>query len=186
MGLRGRTRLLDYRLFFVTTTCNSFLPLIEPNEIKDLLIRSLIFCNEKYHADIVAYALMPEHLHLMVHFREENHLSYYMREFKKFTSVQIRKYWEKENPKIFRRITIASDQISGTAGTSKYKVWMDRFDDLYLYSRKVCYTKLRYINKNPVERGLCAKPEDYEYCSGAFYNGRLDTKIALVHLHDLL
>jgi putative transposase len=179
MGLRGRTRLVDYRLFFVTTTCNSFLPLIEPNCIKDLLIESLNFCNKKYNASLVSYALMPEHLHLMIYFREENHLSEYMREFKKFTSVRIRKYWEKENPAMAKKITVNTP-------IQTYKVWMDRFDDLHLYSTKVCYTKLRYINNNPVERGLCERPQDYEYSSAAFYAGKSDQKAQLVHLHDLL
>ncbi len=184
MGLRGRTRLTDFSLFFVTTTCHEFLPLIESKEMKDLLVENLIYYNEKYEAEIVAYALMPEHLHLMIYFRNGNHLIDYMRDFKKFTSKRIVEYWAKTKPDVLAKLSGIPnhDAVKG----QKYKVWMDRFDDLHLYSSKVCVTKLRYINKNPVERGLCNREEDYDYSSAAFYNGKSDIKIQLTHLRDLL
>lgn len=102
-----------------------------------------------------------------------------MRDFKKFTSVEIRRYWEKNSPEMVQKIR---HEFAG----QKFKVWMDRFDDLHLYSRKVSYTKLNYINNNPVERGLCCAPEDYTYSSGCFYAGKPENKVPLVHLSDLL
>lgn len=186
MGLRGRTRLTDYSLFFVTTTCHDFLPLIESKEMKDLLIENLNHYNEKYDAEIVAYALMPEHIHLMIYFRNGNHLIEYMRDFKRFTSKKIQEYWAKTKPDVLGKLAWCRNPNSDTASRQKYKVWMDRFDDLHLYSSRVCIIKLRYINKNPVERGLCYVEEDYDYSSAAFYNGKPDNKIPLTHLRDLL
>lgn len=177
MGLRGRTRLLDYHLFFVTTTCHEFIPLIQSEAAKDILIENLNFYCKKYKAHIVAYALMPEHLHLMIYFSEENKLIEYMRDFKKFTSVQINKYLKQQESGAGRDETITS---------RNNKVWMERFDDLYLYSNKVCYTKLNYINRNPVKRGLCEHAGDYEYSSGGFYEGKPHAKIPLLHLSELL
>lgn len=179
MGLRNRTQLRDFHLSFVTTTCHNFLPLIEPEAVKQILIESLKFCNHKYHAAIVAYALMPEHLHLLLYFKEETMLIEYMRDFKKFTSVQIKRYWQKESPEVL-------NQLIHVDKRQKYKVWMERFDDVILYSPKVCYTKLNYVNNNPRKRGLCASSEDYEYCSAKFYAGKEDDKIELVHLCELL
>ncbi len=179
MGLRGRTRLKEYSLFFVTTTCHEFLPLIESKEMKDMLMENLNFYNKKYDAEIVSYALMPEHIHLMIYFRNENLLIDYMRDFKRFTSKKIIEYWQMKNPEVM-------DKLTHYSGAQKHKAWMDRFDDVYLYSPKVCYTKLRYINNNPVERGLCEHPQDYQYSSAAFYNGQVDSKITLTHLQDLL
>lgn len=179
MGLRGRTQLRDFHLSFVTTTCNKFIPLIEPVAVKNILIDSLKFCNAKYNAAIVAYALMPEHIHLLLYFHEETKLIEYMRDFKKFTSVQIRRYWCDHQPEILEHIRYEN---SG----QKFKVWMDRFDDVILYSPKVCYTKLNYVNNNPRKRGLCNQSEQYEYCSAAFYRGIPDPKITVLHLQDLL
>lgn len=179
MGLRGRTQLKDFHLSFVTTTCNKFIPLIEPNAVKDLLLDSLKFCNKKYNASIVAYALMPEHLHLLLYFHEETKLIEYMRDFKKYTSTFIRKYRDDQQPEILEQIRHDKDGV-------KFKVWMDRFDDVILYTSRVCYIKLNYVNNNPKKRGLCEYPEDYEYCSAGFYRGIDDPKIKLLHLNDLL
>lgn len=177
MGLRGRTRFTDYSLFFVTTTCNSFLPLIEPKEVKDILIENLIFYNKKCDAEIAAYALMPEHIHLMICFRNGNRLSEYMRDFKRFTTRKILEFWQSRDPSVLRKLRHDGQH---------YKVWMDRFDDVVLYSPKVCYTKLNYINNNPVKRGLCARAADYEYCSGGFYAGQGHDLLPLTHLSHLL
>lgn len=63
---------------------------------------------------------------------------------------------------------------------------MDRFNDVILYSSKVCYRKLNYVNNNPKKRGLCEHASDYEYCSAGFYAGHPETKIELLHLSELL
>jgi putative transposase len=165
-------------LFFVTTTCNSFIPLIEPKEVKDILIENLIFYNKKCDAEIVAYALMPEHIHLMIYFRNGNRLSEYMRDFKRFTTRKILEYWKARNSAMLKRIAHPGDQ--------HYKVWMDRFDDVVLYSEKHSIIKLNYINDNPVKRGLCTDVVEYEYSSGAFYAGMEHKLLPLVHLRDLL
>ncbi len=179
MGLRGRTNLKDFHLSFVTTTCHKFIPLIEPVPVKKILLDSLNFCNKKYEASIVAYALMPEHIHLLLYFHEETKLIEYMRDFKKYTSTFIRKYWDEEQPEILERIRYENDGQT-------FKVWMDRFDDVILYTSKVCYTKLNYVNNNPKERGLCVNSLDYEFSSARFYDGIPDEKLRLLHLSELL
>lgn len=179
MGLRGRTQLTNYQLFFVTTTCEDFLPLIEPQDVKDILVNSLLFCNAKYNAEIVAYALMPEHIHLIIHFKAGNQLSQYMQSFKRFTSRKTLDYWAQHQSGLLKKLKYWDRGLLG------YKIWQDRFHDVTLYSLKICWTKLNYINNNPVKAGLCDKAEDYPYSSGAFYNGMPDTKIPLTHMKDI-
>lgn len=178
MGLRGRTQSTSYKLFFVTTTCNDFLPLLEPQAVKEILVKSLLFCNEKYNAAIVAYALMPEHIHLMIYFKNNSRLSEYMHSFKRFTSREILEYWKTHQPELLKKLEYWHRGMG-------HKIWQDRFHDLALYSPQVCYAKLNYINNNPVKAGLCEKTEDYEYSSGAFYAGMPDTKFPVIHLKDI-
>jgi putative transposase len=138
--------------------------------VKHLLLESLKFCNNKYNA-IVAYALMPEHIHLLLYFKEETMLIEYMRDFKKFTSVQIRHHWQNEQPGIL-------DQLHHRNRKQQFKVWMERFDDVILYSSRVCCIKLNYVNNNPKKRGLCTCSEEYEYSSARFYAGQTDPKLS--------
>ncbi len=52
-----------------------------------------------------------------------------------------------------------------------FKVWVDRFDDVYLKSKAVLETKLEYTHTNPMQEhwNLVTRPEDWPYSSAMFY-----------------
>ena len=56
-----------------------------------------------------------------------------------------------------------------------FKIWTDRYDDVYLYSRDVCETKIAYIHNNPIKAGLASYPAEYLFSSAAFYEGKRET-----------
>jgi len=62
----------------------------------------------------------------------------------------------------------------------KFKIWEDRFDDLYLTRKETFWTKFNYIHNNPVKAGLVEKPEDYPYSSARNYY--LETKEGLLEV----
>ena len=86
-----------------------------------------------------------------------------MRDFKKFTSGEIRRMLEKDNQ------TELLNKIKYDFREQKFKVWQDRFDDVFLESINVVETKINYIHENPVKKGLVKLPEDYKYSSAAYY-----------------
>ena len=47
--------------------------------------------------------------------------------------------------------------------------WQERYYDFNVYSREKYFDKLRYMHRNPVKRGLCAKPEDWLWSSFRHY-----------------
>jgi putative transposase len=180
MPLRDRSRLTDYSCFFITTTCNNWLNLLQSEKYFSLLYDSLNFVNKKYNAQIVAYVFMPNHIHLIIYFHKENHLSAYMRDFKKFTSVQIRTLIESD------RQDILLDQLRYSKREQKFKVWMDRFDDVFIKSTKVLLTKIQYIHANPVKKGLSKYQEDYKHSSAGFYFKESNPLIPILHYSELI
>ncbi len=52
-----------------------------------------------------------------------------------------------------------------------FKVWQDRFDDVYLANKKILETKLNYIHTNPMQAhwSLATSPEKWPYSSAMFY-----------------
>jgi len=52
-----------------------------------------------------------------------------------------------------------------------FKVWQDRFDDVYLANKKLLETKLDYIHTNHLQEhwNLVSKPEDWLHSSAMFY-----------------
>ncbi|MCK8493459.1 transposase [Spirosoma sp. RP8] len=177
MGLRNRTLLTEERCFFVTTTCWHHQPLLFDNNCYKILFDSFAFYNQKYHARLVAYVFMTNYIHFIIVFLEKNHLIEYMRDFKKFTSLKLREYIQLTRPHFL-------DDIAYAYRTQHFKIWTDRFDDVYLYSRDVCETKIDYMHTNPVRAGMVNCAADYRYSSMAFYNG-LRPQSQLLHYREL-
>ena len=85
-----------------------------------------------------------------------------MRDFKRYTSIKIRKQLELSNEQ-----EILNRLIRNAKGynNQKYKVWMDRYDDVMITTETVFCTKMNYIHNNPVKSGLVLKMEDWKYSS---------------------
>ncbi len=48
-------------------------------------------------------------------------------------------------------------------------VWQRRFYDFVVFSEKKRAEKLRYMHRNPVERGLALEPEQWAWSSFRYY-----------------
>ncbi len=164
----------------MTTTCNGWKPLIRQTDSYDLINSSLTFVGEKYNCDVLGYVIMPNHLHLLLYFKGENHLSGYMRDFKKFTSVKIRQ--ELEN----RNLIYTLDSIRTDSRNRIFKVWEERFDDQYIRSKAMLKHKLDYIHENPLQShwNLVEYPDDYAYSSASFYGNGLCPDLRVVHYKE--
>lgn len=175
MGLRNRNKYKEFNCFFVTTTCLNFIPLIELTNSYQILEQSLVFVCHKYKVDILAYVLMPNHLHLIIYFKEENSLSEFMRDFKKYTSVEIIKRIKEQNQQHLLR------KLKSNQEGRKYQIWQNRFDDLFLESKWLLEQKLDYIHSNPLQAKweLVTDATDYNYSSASYYymNQQLGLKV---------
>ena len=81
MGLRNRSQLKHKRCFFVTTTYNQWLHIFDSPPYFELISDSLNFVADKYNAEVLGYVFMPNHLHFIITFNEEeNQLSNLMRD----------------------------------------------------------------------------------------------------------
>ena len=164
MGTRHREKFTTKRVRFITTTCNEWLNIFI-NESYFLILRdSLHFVNTQYNSDILAYVLMPNHIHLVNLFEDGQDISDYMRDFKKFTSGEIRRKIEQD-----QRLELLN-LLRYIEREQKFKIWKDRFDDVYLDGINNIQTKINYIHQNPVRKGLVKYAVDYPYSSAEFYS----------------
>lgn len=165
MGLRNRTSYSEEQCFFVTTTCFQKHRLLSVPGAMEIVCDSINFLVEKYQCRILAYVIMPNHIHLVIYFPEENRLSDFMRDFKKFTSVKIRQLIDHKNH--MRLLQSIKYEKEG----QRFKVWTDRFDDVYITKRDLLLVKVDYIHNNPLQEHwqLAETPEDYLYSSAAYY-----------------
>ncbi|MEP2774213.1 MAG: transposase [Fulvivirga sp.] len=165
MGLRNRNLYKGEKCFFVTTTCIHWINFIEYSKSYEILENSLNYVSEKYKASILAYVIMPNHMHAVVYFNEDNRLSDLMRDFKKFTSTMVRKGID--NLQFENLLERLRSNKKGRA----FQVWMQRFDDLCLFNKNLVEQKIEYIHCNPLQEkwNLARCPEQYRYSSASFY-----------------
>src|SRR6185369_9592267 len=148
MGTRYRTNLSEEPLRFVTTTFNRWLPLLKDESYFSIIANSLNFVSSKYNTDILAYVIMPNHLHLILFFSDAVKLSDYMRDFKKYTSGELRRKL------IIEKQTEVLQKLEFPVGSNHYKIWMVRFDDFAIKNAETFHVKMNYIHQNPVRRNL--------------------------------
>ncbi|WP_280740051.1 transposase [Pedobacter borealis] len=121
---------------------------------------------------ILGYVIMPNHFHVLFYFNDENKLSDSMRDLKKFCAFEIRKYLESSKNSMLNLIRIENDK-------QVFKVWEDRFDDVWIGNKELLEIKLEYIHQNPLQShwNLSEYPENYRYSSAAFYLGTPDNVV---------
>ena len=138
MGLRKRSGLRG-GIFFITTTIVDCFPVFRSQRYYQILADCLNFLRQNRRLSVFAYVFMPNHIHLIVGLPKDCVLSQEIGKFKSYTSLQIRHLVQKEGwedaLKVFRKAAVKyPDQ--------QFKVWMERFDDVSIYSRYIFETKM--------------------------------------------
>ncbi len=95
----------------------------------------------RYEFVVCGYVIMPEHIHLLVSEPKTALLSKAIQALKLSVSVQSR-----ERP-----------------------FWQARYYDFNVHHGEKTTEKLRYMHRNPVQRGLVEKPEDWPWSSFRHY-----------------
>jgi len=167
MGLRDRNLFeKSGRPFFVTTSVQHNRHVFTSLDYYEILAHSINFLKEKYSFQIVAFVLMPSHIHLIIHFDDRPKLSETMRDFKKFTSTKIRQQIEED--KRYHLLERLRDNAVGKK-RQVFKLWQDRFDSLVITSPRTLKTKIDYIHSNPVRANLVEGITDWQYSSALYY-----------------
>ena len=146
-----------------------------------VLSESMNFCGDKYKARVYGYVWMPNHIHCLLYFEDSSLMPSMLRDFKKFTSAQIRRKLEQDKNEFVR------ERLSHEVRTQKYKIWMDRYDAVPIWKREHVLTKLQYMHDNPVKLALVTAATDYKYSSARFYaeKPQLDS-VKLSHIAEIL
>jgi putative transposase len=130
---------------FLTFSCYHRLPLLAQMHMEGGFLRALELVRRRLQFCIFGYVVMPEHVHLLINEPGSGTIADVMRLLKAKVSVQARKEQKR---------CIGDDPF-----------WQARYFDHNVRNHAGFVTQLRYIHRNPVKRGLCAKPEDWPWSS---------------------
>ncbi len=130
-------------LHFITFSCFHRFPLLEAAGARETVEAVLEQTRARHPARIYAYVLMPEHVHLLVNEPPQMLLAQFLKAVKQVTSRRLR--------------------------GPREKFWQGRYYDSNVRGEMARSEVIRYIHRNPVARGLVAKPEDWPWSSFRHY-----------------
>ena len=131
-------------LQFLTFSCYRRKPLLNNVWAYNRFECELEAIRKRYRFAVLGYVLMPEHLHLLVSEPAKAKLSVVLQVLKQVSSRKLKSKGEE-------------------------MFWQPRYYDFNVWSAKKHVEKLRYMHRNPVKRGLVAKPEDWKWSSFRHY-----------------
>lgn len=99
---------------------------------------------DKHQASLYGYALMPNHIHLLLQLMGGiRGLGNFVRDFKSLSARQLY--------------------------PACHGIWMPRYDELTIVSERQFRVKLEYIHNNPVKAGLADEPQHYKFSSAKLW-----------------
>ncbi|MEW5702048.1 MAG: transposase [Candidatus Zixiibacteriota bacterium] len=147
---------------FLTFSCYQRRPLLVDDVIRLLFVRQLATTRDTLEYDLWAYVIMPDHVHLLVRPRKDDHsISEFLRALKRNVGFH------------------ALNRLQET-GYSALSFWQagPGFDQNVSDPGRA--TELAaYIHNNPVRRGLVAEATEWRWSSAHFWAGWPDYDLAM-------
>jgi putative transposase len=131
-------------LHFITFSCNGRRPKLGNPSARIVFERALERTRSRYELCVIGYVVMPEHVHLLLSEPENGSLAIALQALKQSVS---------------RTLTLRAGE----------PFWQARYYDFNVWTAKKETEKLKYLHRNPVTRGLVAKPEDWPWSSYRHY-----------------
>ncbi len=128
---------------FVTFCCYHRYGLLDAEPSRRVFEAALERVRRSFGLRVHGCVVMPEHVHLLISEPERGTLGEAIKSLKQ---------------------GVARRLISGRTHS-----WQKRYYDFNLHSHAKFLEKLRYIHRNPVRRGLCERPEDWQWSSFRHY-----------------
>jgi putative transposase len=124
---------------FITFSCYQRLPFLNDDHSRTVFLDILEQTRQRHQFYLFGYVLMPEHVHLLMSEPKLHCLADTFRALKTQTSKLLK-------------------------GDRK-QFWHRRYHDFNVLTDAKFTEKLRYSHRNPVNRGLVEKPEDWPWSS---------------------
>jgi putative transposase len=155
------------KIYFWTATIHNWLPLLETDNNKQIIIDSLKYLCDKNLITVYAFVIMPNHIHLIWQQNELNGKETAKGSLLKYSAHLFLKQLQQEGK---------SNLYAINAANKKHEIWQRDALGIEIYSRAVAKQKLEYIHFNPVSGKWQLAKDDisYKYSSAKFYETGID------------
>lgn len=185
MTTRWRPEFDPEDLYFVTTTAAKRTRIFQREIVKRILADGLYYVCLMNKVQLYAFAVMPNHVHVMVQCPPDCPPSRWARAFKTSTSqLIIRLYGVRQNHRALQSL----EALVTRPEKQQYKVWEDDYLAKSVITPEFCAEKIEYIHNNPVQPHwqLADSPEEYPWSSARYYAMGESTVIPVRDIRELL
>jgi len=169
--MAGYTIQDQYRLHYLTLTIVGWVDIFTRPVYRDIIIKSLDFCQKNKGLVVNSFTIMSNHLHLVCYAKEGSiGLSRILADFKKYTANQIlhtiqtipesRKEW---------LLVVFAYNGKHKSNNRHYQVWQQDNHPILLVSPKWIHQKVNYVHQNAVRAKMVMEAHHYPYSSATNY-----------------
>ena len=150
----------------LTFSCYRQLQLLTNDVGREMLCRSIDRAMESQAWRLVAFVLMPEHVHLLVYpTTAEVKVDRLLSAIKRPHSARIRRSLKKAKSPLLKRLTVQE-----RPGKWAFRYWQEGPGyDRNLSTEAATMAAINYIHENPVRRGLVTRGVDWKWSSARWY-----------------
>ena len=150
---------------YLTFSCYDRLPLFSNDKIKEVFVEHLTATVEQHDVPLLAWVIMPEHVHLLVRPDVARvPVPRFLMSLKRPFSRQVLAQWRRLNAAIL-------DRLRDAQGKSHF--WLPGGGyDRNIFSDAEVREKMVYIHNNPVRQHLAPRATDWPWSSARWYEWR--------------
>jgi len=153
--------------YYFTSVAHHRLAIFRTGKLKGVLCDAFKEVRKKHGILILAYVIMPDHVHLLI--RSEKEMSEALRLLNGVSARRVIQYLSDNG---------FAESLSKLRGETrernhKHSVWQHHSDSLEIFGEKTFWQKVDYIHQNPVRANLVENSTDYRFSSARHWAGNV-------------
>lgn len=166
---------IPFDVHHLTFSCFRRQPFLQGQRACRWFIDALAAARIKHPFALMAYVIMPEHVHLVILPREGTTISAVLKSVKLPVARKALNWAQRDDPQFLSRM-----EQQQSNGRMAHRFWLRGGGyDRNLRSDRDIHEKIRYIHENPVRRGLVENAEDWPWSSWRAHHRSVDEPVAI-------
>jgi len=163
----------DGRARFITFGTHRGLPLLVDDEIRTIICRVINRIRQENQFQLLAYVIMPEHIHLVIQPTATTKVGATVGEIKRISGIDIHHILETQKSPYLSQLTVIRNRAP------RFVFWQRRCYDHNCRTEDSLWEKVNYCHNNPVKRKLVDMPEKWRWSSYRWYAGLDDIPLRM-------
>jgi putative transposase len=160
----------DGAVCFWTSSVVQFVPLFRSKTAANCLIRIWDRYRKQYGVRIIAYVVMPNHIHIALWAEKSDPVKRFLSQMLRRSGAEL---YEMTREAALRGNDLAASWMkafqSHAGSGNRVAIWQERGRAFPVSEAATLAQKLRYIHENPIRQGLVERAEDWEFSSASWF-----------------